>query len=172
MCSPLNYIPLSETHLEACAALWADPEVIRYTNILTPCSYAESKTRLSQLLQAQASLSFPSIFAIQKDGRFCGIVGCLAIEGMPSSFGLFYQLQRADWGRGIGFQCAAWLLAYLHKTLGAFTLYADVVRENTASRRILEKLRFRLIGRESVPNSTRVIFTYQFQAGAETPQQP
>ena len=82
-------------------------------------------------------------------GKFCGVAGCLPVEG--ETFGLFYQLLPSYWGQGVGRAAAEMVLEALRRLSPSATVCADVVAENTASIRILEGLGFRRV-RTSAPD--------------------
>lgn len=139
---PLKLEPLSAFHLAGLTALWSDPAVIRYTNVEEPCGESAAALRLERLRSCQAALPGPTIFAVLRDGRFCGIAGCPPVDAAQGTFGLFYQLLRSEWGRGTGKAAARMALDGLYRLFPSATVYADVVAENTASIRILEQLGF------------------------------
>ena len=140
MTPALTLEPLSRSHLPA-AALWADPAVIRWTNITAPCTPAEAAERLDRLLECQRGLPTPAIFAVQERAAFRGLAGCPPVDAATGTYGLFYQLLPACWGRGLGLAAAREALERLEK-LGPSLVLADTVAENTASVRILERLGF------------------------------
>lgn len=143
--APMNITlePLEAERLPDLTALWSDPAVIRWTNIPCLCGREEAAYRLDQLRKCQASLPGPTIFAVLRDGKFCGIAGCPPVDAAQGTFGLFYQLCPAVWGQGVGTAAAELALEALARRFPAVTVYADVVEENTASIRILERLGFR-----------------------------
>ena len=141
MTPALTLEPLSRAHLPEAAALWADPAVIRYTNITAPCTQAEAAERLDRLLECQRGLPAPAIFAVREGAAFRGLAGCPPVDAAVGTYGLFYQLLPACWGRGAGFAAAAAALRNLGR-LPLSLVLADVVAENTASVRILERLGF------------------------------
>lgn len=138
----LRLEPLSTAHLPGLEALWSDPDVIRYTNIPAPCGPAEAAQRLERLLDCQASLPGPTIFAVLGDRGFCGIAGCPPVDAAQSRFGLFYQLLPEVWGQGIGETAARMALDALYRLFPTAAVYADAAAENAASIRILERLGF------------------------------
>ena len=141
MTPALTLEPLSRAHLPEAAALWADPAVIHYTNITAPCTPAETAARLDCLLDCQQSLPAPAVFAV-REGAVCrGLAGCPPVDASAGTYGLFYQLLPACWGRGPGLAAAREALRRLEKLMPSLVL-ADTVAENTASVRILERLGF------------------------------
>ena len=63
------------------------------------------------------------------------------MDASAGTYGLFYQLLPACWGRGLGLAAAREALRHLEKLTPSLVL-ADTVAENTASVRILERLGF------------------------------
>ena len=137
----LTLEPLSRDDLPEAAALWADSAVIRWTNIAAPCTAAEAADRLERLLDCQRGLSSPTVFALREGAAFRGLAGCPPVDTAAGTYGLFYQLLPACWGRGMGLAAVAEALRRLERLAPALVL-ADTVAENTASVRILERLGF------------------------------
>lgn len=138
MTPALTLEPLSRAHLPEAAALWADPAVIRWTNIAAPCTAAE---RLGRLLDGQRGLPSPTVFAVREGAAFRGLAGCPPVDAAAGTYGLFYQLLPVCWGRGLGLAAARAALGQT-ETLSPSLVLADTVAENTASVRILERLGF------------------------------
>ncbi len=134
------YRPLKPEDAPALYALWSDWEVIRYTNVEKSCTLEEVQGRLAALRDHET-------FAVERQGELIGILGCPAVDRTQGTYGLFYQFRRDCWGRGYATAGVAWLLEYMHSRYGAITLYADVVEENTASVRILQRFGFQLQSR-------------------------
>ena len=141
MIPALTLEPLSWDDLPEAAVLWADPAVIRWTNIAAPCTEAGAADRLEHLLDCQRGLPFPTVFALREGTAFRGLAGCPPVDTAAGIYGLFYQLLPACWGRGLGLAAAAEALRRLERLAPALVL-ADTVAENTASVRILERLGF------------------------------
>lgn len=136
----LSFRPLTPEDAGALAAVWSDPEVIRYTAILSPCTSEEIRRRIEALRPMD-------VFLIRRAGQAVGVAGCPPVDRERRVFGLFYQLRRSAWGQGVGTAAARWVLAHMERRYGApTTIYADVFRENAASVRILRRLGFRLTG--------------------------
>ena len=141
MTPALTLEPLSRAHLPEAAALWADPAVIRYTNIAAPCTAAEAANRLDCLLDGQRELPAHTAFAVREGAAFLGLAGCPPVDAAAGIYGLFYQLLPACWGRGVGLAAARQVLDRLGALAPSLVL-ADTVAGNTASVRILERLGF------------------------------
>ena len=148
MRNDLLFKPLAEEHVCQLSKLWSDIDVIRYTNIKTPCTYSESFKRSKRYIESQKGLSINTIFTLYYENRICGIVGCLPIDREKFEFGLFYQVAKSEWGHGVGFDCASWIFQYMNQSYIRIKIYADVVEDNVASVKILKKLGFTYLNRE------------------------
>lgn len=107
--------PLSTAHLPGLEELWGGPAVIRYTNIAKPRDKAAAAHRLFQPWHCRAALPGPTIFAVLRDRRFCGIAGCPPVDAAQETFRLSYQLLRPEWGRGAGKSAARMALDELYR---------------------------------------------------------
>ena len=135
-----EYRKISGGYLHELQELWSDREVIRYTNIINPITPEETRRRISQL-------EGHDVFAIFCGGEFIGVAGCIKIAGEEAAYGLFYQICRRFWGRGYGGQAAMGVMEHMRTAHGSFTVYADVISENTASEKILKNLGFSPVSR-------------------------
>lgn len=138
----LKYEPVSLNYLDRAAELWSSNKVIKYTNIKQPLSYRESKERLLKLIDMQYNIN--TIFIILADMEFCGIAGCPVINKDKLEFGFFYQILENYWNKNIGFKSAEWIISYMINHYKKLTIYADVIEDNIASVKILDKLGFSL----------------------------
>lgn len=71
-----------------------------------------------------------------------------------------YFVERDRWGRGIGAGIAAALCSEAFEVLGIRRLAAAVLRDNIASRRILDRLGFREVGASRGPAGRLDVVTY------------
>lgn len=138
MIPALTLEPLSWDDLPEAAVLWADPAVIRWTNIAAPCTEAGAADRLEHLLDCQRGLPFSTVFALREGTAFRGLAGCPAGGYGRRDLWAVLPAAAACWGRGLGLAAAAEALRRLERLAPALVL-ADTVAENTASVRILER---------------------------------
>lgn len=162
----LHYLPLSADHLDVMAMLWANPRVIRYTAVEQPCTRQQSALRLQALLDGQRDLSSPTLFLVLCDATPCGVIGCPPLGRDGRRFGLFYQFLPELWGRGVGQDAVGRLLAQMRESYPQAVLVADVVEQNTASIRILQRLGFRQTGvrQNAFVRDGRAMPVLQFEA--------
>lgn len=125
-------------------ALEADPEVMRFLNGGAPvpeaglpdADFLTPRGMEPEVLVAhtRATGAFIGWFALFDDGLQDGL-RCAEIG---------YRLSRSAWGQGLGTEGAGALLNDAFQRLGLDLIRAETAAANHASRRLLEKLGFRL----------------------------
>lgn len=125
--------------------LWSDLQVIRFTNM--KCIETLDECRETVSLHIKNPDQF---YAVLKDGTVVGMVACPVIKNEDTfECGFAYQIIRKYWGNGFGYEAAKGLLDYVANEHKNAVVYADVVADNTASLRILDKLGFERYGYET-----------------------
>ena len=131
---------------------WAhDPEVTKYLT-WTPHESAEETRALLTRWAAEYEKPERLNFAIERkeDGKLIGGIDVVGYLGGPSGTPMIgYNLARACWGRGYMTEACKRVVAYLFEK-GYCEIRIDAVRENTASRRVIEKCGGRYAGSEEV----------------------
>ena len=83
----------------------------------------------------------------KKSGALIGLIGLLNEDiGDDIELGVAYILARCHWGKGYAYEGAKGWIDYAFDTLGEARVVADIRPENTASRRVAERLGMRIIG--------------------------
>jgi ribosomal-protein-alanine N-acetyltransferase len=127
----------------------SDSQVTRY---LAWGPNTEAETR-AFLLRAQAHAAsrprrdFELGVIDRVSGELIGGCGLHSRREASREYETGYCLRRDWWGKGVGSETLAALLAFGFRSLRAHRIYAQVSPGNTASVRMLERLRFRLEGR-------------------------
>ena len=137
----IKYLPINEKYAEDLKSVWSDEEVIKYTNIKSPCTLEAIQDRVHRFKSHE-------VFVVCYKEKAIGVIGCPTINEGKKEFGVFYQFQKAVWGQGLATMAAKWLIHYIEEKYGEVTLYADVVASNVASEKILKSLDFELTGIE------------------------
>lgn len=136
--SGLTYLPLNSLHADRLLPIWSDEDVIKFTNIQSPCTLEDVQNRINRLKSSD-------IFVVIQNGDAIGIIGCPWINKEKLQYGIFYQFSKSAWGKGVATASMKWLLQFMeHKYINP-TLFADVVVDNVASERILNRFSFKLI---------------------------
>lgn len=131
----LIFEAISKSHSEDLKYIWGDKEVIRYTNIKNICSLEEIRQKISLFKEHD-------VFVIKYGNQVVGIVGCPCINKELSEYGVFYQLRKEFWNKGIATKAMKWILNYMKEKYFHLVMYADVVEDNMASDKILNKFGF------------------------------
>ena len=125
-----------------------------------PPSWSEYLARCEKRAQAPEPNQFS--FVIRRiDNREC--LGMASFDGADSvspEVGLW--LKESAHGQGFGREVVAALVEWGHATLGKESFLYPVAVENTASRRIAEKLRGQIIGSIKKPKYDAVIYRIPF----------
>ncbi len=84
------------------------------------------------------------------DGRYIGRCGLYPFRTeddvmVPHEAFIAFYLARSHWGRGLATEAGRALVAYGFRELGLTRIHAGMNAENQASRRVVEKLGFRLV---------------------------
>lgn len=143
----LTLRPLLEGDGAALFAIFSDPEVVRYW----------SRSAWTDMVQADEMLAAAMRDYADGSGLRYGIVVTATNElvGVASLFAFSrdnrrcetgYVLGSRHWGRGYASEALVAVLEHAFGALGMNRIEADVDPQNIASRRVLEKLAFRLEG--------------------------
>jgi ribosomal-protein-alanine N-acetyltransferase len=106
----LKYKPLKECHGNELLPIWADEDVILYTNIKKPCTLIEINDRVNVLKDFD-------VFVVSNEDGVIGMIGCPCVSREKSEYGVFYQFRRASWGKGYATQATEWLLNFMRKNM-------------------------------------------------------
>lgn len=136
-------VRLHERHLPALHQLAADPAIAARTRLPHPYPPDGSVTFFAAM-QREREAGTAHVFAIEDEERFVGLVGFHQIEAGAAELG--YWVSLADQGRGIGGHAVRAAVRVAFDYLRLRRLWADVLADNTASIRILERLDFRCVG--------------------------
>ncbi len=144
--------PLTLEHAPYVADLGADPDVVK-TLI---CDWSSAEQRLAI---ARAWIKRNQVFGIwgvfDRDGRFGGhgrFIGFCAVDEPLEHVGqgpeIYYAFCRSAWGKGVATEVVGIIMRHLFRRGDIGSLEALVLAGlNPASRRLLENLGMRLIGR-------------------------
>jgi RimJ/RimL family protein N-acetyltransferase len=131
--------------LDACVAMHADPEVVRYFGGVRPPEDVRAEIAHRIGLRHPAGLGY---WTVQQAGTedFLGWAALIPVEDRGPEIEVGYRLRREAWGRGLGTEAAAALLDHGFGTLGLGEIVAMTHPDNHRSQRVLAKLGFRRAG--------------------------
>jgi RimJ/RimL family protein N-acetyltransferase len=126
--------------LDELARLRSDPEVMRY---IGEQSKEKVSQRLAYYISHYESHGFGMWAVIDKERReMIGWCGLIFLDGTPE-VEVGYGIARSHWGKGLMTEAARASLRYGFERAGLKRIVAVAMPENTASRRIMEKLGMR-----------------------------
>lgn len=152
----LKYEPLNDSHSNSLLPIWADEDVIRYTNIKSPYTLEEVRERIKRLKEFD-------VFVVSNEDKVIGIIGCPCINQEKLGYGLFYQFSKSSWGQGYATKSMTWLMDFMKEKYQEVTLFADVVVDNVASEKILMKFNFDLISEEELESNGRKFKVHNYK---------
>ncbi len=128
----------------------ADPEVHRYLGNRPHTDKEQSRENIRLVRQQYADHGIGRWAVVLKDGgEFIGWTGFKRmtepVNGHVNHLDFGYRHARRFWGKGYAFEAAKAALDYGVEVLGFEDIYGMTEVNNTGSRRILEKLHFRLV---------------------------
>ncbi|HEV2705378.1 MAG TPA: GNAT family N-acetyltransferase [Pyrinomonadaceae bacterium] len=128
------------TDLDAFARLRADPEVMRYIGTGTPHTREQSLERMQANIARWRTNGFGHWAVVEKSsGELMGWCGLARLDETPE-VEVGYGLARRFWGAGAATEAARASLRFGFEQLGLERIAAVAFPENTASRRVMEKL--------------------------------
>ena len=139
MNNTLTFEPLTAEHGKFLTCVWADKNVIKYTDIHTACSSEQINNMISDLKSYE-------VFVVKNKMTVIGIIGCLPFDKQKSNeFSIFYYFCRACWHHGYASDSVKWLICYMKRKYHSFIIYADSITENVFSERLLLKNNFKIV---------------------------
>jgi RimJ/RimL family protein N-acetyltransferase len=140
--------PLQESDLVALAAALNNYRIVRNTaRIPWPYKLDDAREYLGRGKQNIPGTLRLMIAEKSRPGMVVGGIGYEA-EGAGHSAELGYWLAEPVWAKGFGYEAAAAVTAHAFETAGHDRLAAGYRHGNEASRRILDRLGFRVVGHE------------------------
>jgi RimJ/RimL family protein N-acetyltransferase len=156
----LRLRPRRLNDIDAIVEMDLNPDVYRYRELGPETSMAiPDKTTVRNAVRSEIlSSSPPDFWAVEWKDRqeFLGLAGLIAkpprirIAGLPNKSGtlfLTYRLAKGTWGQGVASEAAGAILDYGFRTLHCQAVMAFSHVDNIRSRRVLEKIAMRLVGK-------------------------
>ena len=156
----LRLRPRRLNDIDAIVEMDLNPDVYGYRELGPETSMAiPDKTTLRNAVRSEIlSSSPPEFWAVEWKDRqeFLGLAGLIAkpprirIAGLPNKSGtlfLAYRLAKGAWGQGVASEAADAILDFGFRTLDCQRVMALSHVDNIRSRRVLEKIAMRLVGK-------------------------
>jgi RimJ/RimL family protein N-acetyltransferase len=136
----------AERDLDALAAIYADPDSMRYIGEGRTISRSDTWRAIAAMLGHWALRGYGMwALELKATGETIGRAGFIDSEGWPE-FELGWQVARAHWGHGYAPEAAAFALGYARTRLGRRRVASLIRPGNAASIRVAEKLGMRRDG--------------------------
>ncbi|MEM9922621.1 MAG: GNAT family N-acetyltransferase [Cyanobacteria bacterium P01_D01_bin.50] len=147
-----------EADLDAYAEMCADTEVMRYIGKGKVLSRAESWRSMAAII-GHWYLRGYGLWAVeeQQSGEMIGRIGCWKPEGWIG-LEVGWSLRRAFWGKGFATEAGKASMDFAFTKLQQSHVISLIRPDNTASRRVAEKLGEKLQGKTEVLGSEAVIY--------------
>jgi len=124
--------------LDDVAALFADPDVVRYVGNGEPADRDEAERALNSTLRRWQEQSFGRWAALdRKTGKFIGMGGFRSLFGTPE---VVYHLAKENWGKGYATELARAALRFGFEDRGFDRIVAIAKPQNTASIHVMKKI--------------------------------
>lgn len=146
----LRYEPFDARHFDGLYAMNRDPEVMRYITG-RPDTPEETRAAIARVQGRWAQWGY-SWWALIEHGTG-ELVGAVGLQHLghdavnPHEVG--WRLRRDRWGQGLASEAARTVVAHAFETVGAPAVYAIRHPDNLNSRRVMERLGMRHVGRQT-----------------------
>ena len=134
---------LTPDDTEAVFQLLSDPQVIRYFGMPAMATVEKAAQRVERILaDFEKHEGIRWALTDRATGELLGSCGYWRLTKPHHRAEIGYELASRAWGRGLMVEAAAPILAFGFAQMGLHSVEAQIHPENTASRRVLEKLGF------------------------------
>lgn len=141
------------------------PAVARFMR-WEPPSWAEYLARCEKRAQAPDPNTFSFVIRRLDNGECLGMAALEDADSVSPEIGLW--LKESAHGQGFGSEVVAALVEWGHAALGKVSFLYPVAVENTASRRIAEKLHGEIIGNRTNPKYDSVVYRIPFRESPDS----
>lgn len=143
----LTLKPLRPEHAAGLFPIWSDPDVVRYTYMRLAGDMGACAQGVQNMMEAGARRDDAGPYAIFLGQELIGLAGAVKLSRETSEYELFYHLGRDWWGCGYASEAASAVRDRVFQISSVHRMSAEVVAENAASVRVLEKLGMKREGR-------------------------
>jgi RimJ/RimL family protein N-acetyltransferase len=132
-----------------------------------PPSWSEYVTRCERRVQAPEPNKFSFVIRRLDNGECLGMASFENADSVSPELGLW--IKESAHKQGFGGEVVASLVKWGHATLGKGSFTYPVAVQNTASRRIAEKLHGEIIGNRTNPKYDSVVYRIPFRESTYSP---
>jgi ribosomal-protein-alanine N-acetyltransferase len=154
----LRLSPIAAEDLDAVAALYADPDVMRFIGLRAPLTREQTRERLDFMIGQWREHGFGMWAVLRKaDGAFVGRCGLRTLDD-TTEIELGYTLAKAYWGQGYATEAARAVVRHAFDVLKLERLVAIADPANAASINVMKKLGMTFEGTGHFYNSDCVMY--------------
>jgi ribosomal-protein-alanine N-acetyltransferase len=143
----LTLRPLRSEHAAGLFPIWSDADVVRFTYMRLVKDMGACVQSVLNTMEAGARREDAGPYVIFLGPTLIGMAGAARVLRESSEYELYYHLGRAYWGRGYATEAASAVLDDIFSMPLVHRVSAEVVAENAASVRVLEKTGMKREGR-------------------------
>lgn len=139
--------PIARRHADAVQTLASHPDVLATTNLPEPYPEDGAITWIEAVQERrEAGTEYPFAILNEKD-TLVGVTGLVDVTDTQGEVG--FWIGAPYWGNGYATAGALRLLAFAFSELGLEEVFARPLKQNEASRRVLDKLGFNAVSVET-----------------------
>jgi ribosomal-protein-alanine N-acetyltransferase len=154
----LRLRPVAAGDLDEFAALYGDPEVVRFIGYRSPMTREQTAERLVFMLDHWRQHGFGMwALLLKADGRFVGRCGMRYLDE-TTEIEVGYTLAREFWGQGFATEAARAVVRYALDVMKVSRLVAVADPANVASIKVMKKLGMTFEGMGRFYNSNCVLY--------------
>ncbi len=132
--------PIADDDLDAVAALYGDPDVMRYIGLRGPLTPDQARERVAFMVDHWRRHGFGMWgLRLRDGGAFIGRCGLRTLDD-TTEIELGYTLAKAHWGRGLATEASRAVVRHAFAVLKLRRLVAIADPANTASVNVMKKL--------------------------------
>ena len=152
---------LEPTDLDAFHAITGDVELMRFVDAGVPLTREQTAYWIDKTRENFARDGYTTFAVVDRESRrMIGYAGLIHRPG-TEQIEITYVLEKAAWGRGLATELARGLVDYGFRERGLRRIEATIDPDNRASRRVVEKLGFRLEGIETDDDGDTAVYAIE-----------
>jgi RimJ/RimL family protein N-acetyltransferase len=144
--------------LDEFAQLCADPVVMQFMGDGAVLSRDEVKKWIEVCQQKYRQRGYGTSAVIEKaTNRFIGLCGIIRAPGIDFDE-IIYSYHQESWGQGYATEAGLAMLHYVFERSQLTEIYATIYENNSASIRMMDKLKMRFVKREIEDNGNTTLY--------------
>jgi RimJ/RimL family protein N-acetyltransferase len=151
--------PMALSDLDWFSEMRSDPDVMKYIGANGPLTREQSKEKLDRYLACWAERGM-GMFGVRERGRTSPVGwGGLQPLAETGEIEVGYAFAKPAWGRGFATETATAVVRWGFEELGLERIVAVAYADNTASRRVMDKLGMRFEGMRYLYSTDSVYYS-------------